>query len=145
MTDRGVSVTLNYTLSIGIAAVLLTALLFATGDIVENRQQEVYLEELEVVGGRIAANVMAADRLAQTGATSVHVYMQTPNVVGGADYTVEIRPSAGGSEIVLSTRRPELEVTVSVLNSTDLEPGTVNGGAIHIYQAADGDLVVENR
>lgn len=145
MTDRGVSVALNYTLSIAIAAVLLTAMLFSTGDIVENRQQEVYLEELEVIGNRIAANIMAADRLAQTNPDAVHVNMTSPNVVGGADYNVKIEPGPDGSELVLTSRRPDLEVRVSVLNTTPLKPASLDGGGIHIYQAADGDLVVENR
>lgn len=145
MTDRGLSVAINYTLSIAIAAIILSAFVFSTGDLIEDRQQEVYIEQLSVVGGRIAANVMAADRLAQTNPDAVHINMTTPTVVGGADYDVEVDPGGDGSELVLTTRKPEIEVTVSIHNTTDLESGTVDGGAIHIYQATDGDLVVENR
>lgn len=139
------SVAINYALSIAIAAIILSAFLFATGDLIENRQQEVYIEQLSVVGGRIAANVMAADRLAQTNPDAVHVNMTTPTVVGGADYDIEIDPGGDTSELVLRTRDPEIEIRVSLHNTTNLEGGTVDGGGIHIYQASDGDLVVENR
>lgn len=145
MTDRGVSVALNYALSLAIATILLSALLFSTGDLIENRQQEVYIEEMEVVGQRLAANIMAADKLAQTDPVAVHINTSLPRIVGGADYVVSITADGSGSELVLTSREPSVEVTVPLVNTTDLESTTVDGGEIHIHVASDGDLVVENR
>lgn len=144
MTDRGISVAVNYALTLAIATVLMSGLLFATGDLVENRQQEVYIEELRVVGERLAAKITAADQISQTNPGAVHINITTPTVVGGADYDIEINASSSQSELVLTTRQPEVEVTVSFVNSTDVEPTTIDGGRIHIYLASDGDLVVEN-
>lgn len=145
MTDRGISVAVNYALTLAIATVLMSGLLVSTGDLVEDRQQEVYIEELRVVGERLAAKLAAADQLSQTNAGAVHINVTTPTAVGGADYDIEVNASGSGSELVLTTRKPEIEVTVSFVNSTDVDPTTVDGGRIHIYLAADGDLVVENR
>lgn len=145
MTDRGISVAVNYALTLAIATVLLSGLLFSTGDLVEDRQQEVYIEELRVVGERLAAKITAADQLAQTNPGAVHLNVTTPTAVGGADYDIEVNASGSGSELVLTTRKPAVEVTVAFVNATAIEPTTVEGGRIHLYLAADGDLVVTNR
>lgn len=131
-TDRAASVALNYAITIGIATMLMTGLLWATGDLIEGRQNIAAQSELEVVGERFAANLVAADRLAQADAEAVVVRAFLPPSVAGTTYTIEINATAGSSELVLETFKPEVRATVPFENTTAIQHTTINGGNIRI-------------
>lgn len=131
-SDRAASVALNYAITIGIATMLMTGLLWATGDLIEGRQKIAAQTELEVVGERFAANIVAADRLAQADAEEVVVRAFLPPTVAGTAYTISVNASAGSSELVLETFKPEVRTTVPFENATAIQQSTINGGNIRI-------------
>lgn len=130
MTDRAVSVTVNYVLTLAITTVLMTGLLFAAGNVVEDRRDSATRSELRVVGERVAANLMAADRLAQTNASEVAMVTEGPDRVAGLEYTVSL--NATGQEVVLSTADPEIVVRVAFDNTTAVSDSTADGGRTRI-------------
>lgn len=141
-TDRGLSVALNYAIMIAIATMLMTGLLWSTGDLIEGRQEIATKTELDVVGERFAANLVAADRLAQADAETVVVRAFLPPTVAGSVYTIEVNATATDSELVLETQRPEVRTTVPFVNTTAIDATTLNGGRIRIELAGDGALEV---
>lgn len=115
--DRAVSVTVNYTLNLAIATILISGLLFAVGNTVEDRREEAIRSELEVVGQRLAANLQSADRLARAGGADSRVRIETPlpDTVATIRYSVAAGSDASGEEFVrLSTDDPQVEVTVTL-------------------------------
>lgn len=141
MTDRAVSVTVNYVLSLAITTLLISGLLMATGDIVGDRRESVVRGELEVVGERVSAGIESADRLARTGATEVILEVSAPRRVGGESYSISVD---GSSQVVtLETEDPAVAVTIPFRNRTDVETVTVNGGNVEVVLTG-GDLEVRS-
>lgn len=145
MTDRGISVTVSYALSLAVATVLVSALMMTAGGLIENRQQEVYRNELQVVGNGIAADIMAVDRLATAGADDAELVVSTPRRVGGTSYEIEIRTDGGEATLHLETRQPVVVVTLPLQNTTDVETGTFTGGSLRVQYTDGGMIEVESR
>lgn len=136
MTDRAVSVSLNYVLTLAITTMLMTGLLFATSNIVEDRRDSATRSELRVVGEQVAASLMAADRLAQSEASTVEVVAESPDRVAGSDYTVSLNGTS--QEVVLETANPAVVVRVPFDNTTAVSESSVAGGRVHIVLTNGG-------
>lgn len=144
MNDRAVSVTVNYTLSLAIAALLISGLLFAAGQNVETRQQEAIRAELEVIGQRLATGLMTADRLVQAGGDDVSVAVSIPDRVAGTGYDIEINASASRAYIRLTSENPVATTNVTFVNRTAVDSLQLDGGDVNVVLAADGALEVES-
>ena len=142
MTDRGVSVALNYVLSLAITTLLISGLLFATGDVVGDRRESIVRGEMQVVGERISAGLAMADRLARTGATEVSVEVAAPRRIGGEPYSIAL--DAADRAVVLETTDESTSVRVPVRNGTALASSTANGGPIEVVLDAGGELEVRS-
>lgn len=137
MTDRAVSVTLSYVLTLAITTILVTGLLLSTGSLVEDQRESAARSELRVVGERIAASLMSADRLAQSGATTVVSEATAPDRVAGFRYTVSLNGTT--QEVVLETAASDIVVRVPFNNRTAVSESTATGGAIRIALTNPGD------
>lgn len=144
MSDRGVSVTVNFALSLVVATMLMSALLFATGSLLDNQQDRTVRSELRVVGERLAASLMTADRLAEAGAIDVAIRTEAPTRVGGTGYQVEVNVSSDTSELILEPTGPFSIVYVQFANTTDVEPRTIDGGDMQVVLTDDGTLEVQS-
>lgn len=145
--DRGVSVTVNYALNLVIATLLIGGVLTATGGMVEDRRESAVRTELTVVGERVAADLMATDRLAEvasSGAASdptVSVSVSLPDRVAATRY--EVRVETSPDRLVLVSDDPEVKVTVGFHHDTPVEETTVVGGDLHIaFDAGEDRLEV---
>jgi len=136
MTDRrGVSFTLNYVLTLGIAALLVTGLIVAAGDYVGSQRESVVRSELEVVGHQLAAALEQADRLVRAGDTEeLRLNHTAPAEIAQSTYTVEVDPDPGSPESDLHLNATELDVTVTVEaeTTTSLAATAVEGGSVTI-------------
>ena len=138
MTDRAVSVTVNYALNLVVATVLIAGLLTATSGMVEDHRREAARSELRVVGQRFVSDIQTADRLSQTGGDTVIVGSPLPERVAGVSYTIRVT----SNELVLNTTNPAVTVRVSFATARKVKPGTVSGGSVSIHLADDGRLEV---
>jgi hypothetical protein len=142
---RGVSVTVNYALNLVVATLLIGGVLTATGGMVDDHRESAARTELSVLGERVAADLMAADRLAVVGAdgpvgdSTVTVAVSLPERVAGTRYEVSIEASASESNVVLRSDQPEVTVTVGFHNETAVENATVRGGDLQITLNTDPD------
>ncbi len=137
--ERGVSTTLSYVLTLTITALLASGLLISAGAFVENRQEETARDELDVIGQQLTARLMAADRLAASGAENVTVRMQFPETVAGSQYTIEVQP--GSDRIVLNTTSIDATARVTYTTRTSVSAVRVNGGNLEIVLSG-GNLEV---
>lgn len=142
MTERGVSVTLNYVLSLAITTILISGLLMATGNVIDDRQDSVIRSELRVVGEQAASSLMTADRLAQTTDDKIIVTASAPDQIGGKSY--QIRLNATVREFVLETTDPSITVTVPFKNETRVATSSANGGAVEVFLNDAGELEVRS-
>lgn len=140
MTDRGLSVAVNYVLSLAVATMLLSGLLIPVGDVVGDRQDAAARSELEVVGERVAAGLDSVDRLSQAGATTAVVRVELPPRVAGTDYRVRL--NASGERLELETVDDDILVTVALTNETSLRSSVANGGDLEVVRTAGGQLEV---
>lgn len=145
MTDRAVSSTLNYVLSLGIMAILVTGLLSAGGGFVEDRQEEVVRSELEVIGQQVASDIQRADRLvtAGDGNEQVTLTQSLPERISGTTYQMSLEPS--GPKLVLKSTDPEISVSVRLQTTTTLGASSAGGGTVVVtYPSGSNQLEVAN-
>ncbi|MFB6146825.1 MAG: hypothetical protein ABEJ08_03985 [Halobacteriaceae archaeon] len=141
-TDRAVSTSLGYVLTLTITALLISGLLLSTGTLIENRRQQVVREGLAVAGQALAADLMTADRLARADAERVLVESDLQAAIADSDYTVIVDPAPDGhSTVRLRSNETATEVTVSFVNRTPVEATTVRGGDL-VITLDDGTLEV---
>jgi hypothetical protein len=144
--DRGVSVTVNYALNLVVAMLLIGGVLTATGGMVEDRRESAARTELSVLGERIAADLMAADRLAVVGSEdpaadpTVAVEVSLPDRVAGSRYEVTVDPAS--SEVVLRADKVDVTVRVGFHQQTAVAATTVRGGNLRIVFDASSDQLV---
>lgn len=141
MTDRGVSTTVGYVLTLGITTILVSGLLVATGGVVEDRTKATARDGLEVVGQRLAANLMSADRLAETrNAETVELEVALPRRLAGSGYTVRV--DGGGSVLILESEGTSVRRRVQYVASTPVVTTEVRGGPLRIVLTPAGELEV---
>lgn len=130
MTDRGVSTTLSYVLTLSIAAVLVTGLITAGGAFVQDQRDQVIREELRVIGEHLAGNIEAVDRYARASdeLTRARINRTLPRQVTGSSYTVRLRPNGGDPHLWLNSTRPEVSVQVNVTVHNPVSSETVTDG-----------------
>lgn len=138
MDNRGVSAVLGYVMMLGITTLLITGLLFAAGNFVENQQDRAIRAEFQVVGNRIAADIAAVDRLAlaSQGDGRAELLVELPPRVASQTYRIDVSdaPPDNVSTITLNTTTggTEVSVEVRVKSATPLAESTVDGGRIRI-------------
>ena len=144
MTDeRAVSVTVSYALNLVVATVLVAGLLTVTGGLVEDRRQSAIQSGLTVVGNRVAADLMSADRLVQAGSNpDVRIETVLPNRVAGSHYLLTVNASASDPHLSLRSDDPAVTVNVSFRTTTTVRDGTISGGDLSIVLVDDGSLEV---
>lgn len=146
--ERAVSSTISYVLTLAISALLVSGLLIAGSDFVNDRREQVVRNELRVVGQQVAADLERADRLVQAaeGSTTVELERTFPNDVSGSQYRIRIETdaSSGPDRIALSSADPEIRVEITFRVATDLDDTTVaDGGVIQIsYDQSATELVI---
>jgi hypothetical protein len=141
MADRALTTTLSYVLALTITALLAGGLLFAAGNVVGNVEEDVTRDELRIVGQQLSSRLMAADRLARTGADTVRVEYGGPPLVAGSAYTVSVRGGAD-PELVLNGTSADVSVTVGLPVESDLTETTAPGGDLRIVLTDAGALEV---
>ncbi|MEF8876225.1 MAG: hypothetical protein V5A60_05880 [Haloarculaceae archaeon] len=142
--DRGVSFTLGYVLTVAIALVLVTGVLFTVGEVVRDERDEVIRGEAAVVGDQTAAAVMAVDRLAGRDAGSnATVSLDLPDRLADQAYTVSLRTDGGDTFVVVRTRSPSVVVSTPLRTRLPVTEATVAGSRVRaVYRGADGTLTL---
>lgn len=142
--DRGVSTTIGYALTLGVASLLVTGLLIAGGGFLQDQRQRTTETELEVIGEQISADLSSADRLSGSGVETVSITRNLPDRVTGSAYTVTMTNSPQ-SHLVLTSADPHFTVRVDVaVHEVDrVVPTSIDGGNIEVtYDSSNNELIL---
>ena len=143
MTDRAVTVTLDYILMLMIATVLLAGILTISGSLIDAQVSQGVESELGAAGESLAVDLQEVQRLVgatEDDSTSLKHVPALPIHVSGYSYTIAIDDD--GSTIVLEAVRPGTSVRVSTA-TTDVQPtdGSIRSTDVTIV-VANGDIEV---
>ncbi|ELZ44748.1 hypothetical protein C463_07327 [Halorubrum californiense DSM 19288] len=155
-TDRAVSVTVGYVMTLAISTLLLSGLFVAGGSFVETQRERAAQGELTVVGERIAADLGTVDRLVASAESPENLTanrsVTLPNRVAGTGYRVRV--SANGTEGTIALESEQTDATVEVpfrtRKNVTVANATVDGGDLRIWwdrdaDGGDGAVVVRGR
>lgn len=144
--SRGVSITLNYVLALGISSILVTGLLIAGGGFVEDTRQRVVYSEMSVIGNHVAGNLEQADRLARasSGDATVQINETFQPQVTGSPYFVRL--DNGSKQVVVNATELDVSVRINTTVQTALDDSAfAGGGTISVrYDQSNDQLVVDN-
>lgn len=146
-SDRGQSISINYTISLVIVTVMMSGLFLSMSGFLEDERERTTRSELTVLGNRIAADIATADRLALTVEDGrVEVRTTIPRSVAGSEYEVDVTSSGfdGGTDswnVTISLRASDTGVsqTVSVRTDHEVVDSDLNGGPYVV--TSDGTVV----
>lgn len=145
--ERGVSTTVGYVLSLGVATLLLTGLLLAAGNFMADQREGASRTELRVVGQQLASDLAGADRLAQAADDgSVTVRRSLPPRVVGSAYTIRIDQGGAVTDGYVITLEAENGVTATARFTAETDvatPTSLTGGDVVISYDTDGSAVLE--
>lgn len=150
--QRGVSVTIDHALGLMILLVLTGIFMTSVSGTYDGREQAVTEQELERINEEIAAGLVDADSLAQTGEfrangtndsqeVTATTRMSLPSSVAGEGYTVSVSEGSGG-DIVVASQSGGVTVETTVRTEADLaEAAAGTGDVVITYE--NGELNVE--
>ena len=155
-TDRAVSVTVGYVMTLAISTLLLSGLFVAGGSFVETERERAAQGELTVVGERIAADLGTVDRVVSSASPprddlTVDRPVTLPDRVSGVGYRIRIEATGSTGTIALESGQTDATVEVPFRTSEDVavENATVDGGNLRIWWNPDagpnGSVVVSER
>jgi hypothetical protein len=146
-TDRGVSTTLGYSITLAITAILIGGLLIAGGGLVDDQRDRIAQEELSVSVEQLASGLNDGDRLAQStdgGVIGVRIWL--PDRVAGGAYTLEVTNESSPADqparasIAASAQGANAVATVTIRTGVPVANRTIIGGPLVVpYRDADGD------
>lgn len=145
--DRAVSTSLDYTMTLAIATILITGLLVASVGFVDDRREEVVRDELSVIGQQVVSDLNRADRLVTAADSSgsgldVSTNQTFPDRVAGTTYFLRLDP--GADRLVLESPQLDVRVSVGVDVRTSMGESTADGGVVRVaYVKTDGDYRLE--
>ncbi|ELZ46202.1 hypothetical protein C464_11393 [Halorubrum coriense DSM 10284] len=154
-TDRAVSVTVGYVMTLAISTLLLSGLFVAGGSFVETQRERAAHGELTVVGERIAADLGTVDRVASSASSpdelTVNRSLTLPNRVSASGYRIRVTENGTAGAIALESDATDASVEVPFRTSGDVavRNATVDGGDLRIWwdpdAGTDGEVVVDDR
>jgi hypothetical protein len=133
MRDRAVTTTLNYVLLLGIVSILVSTLVFGVGGLVTDQQERAVRAQLDVVGNRLANDVVAVDGAVQQTDGEIHLRSDLPERAVGSRYRVTVSNVAGDRyQLTLRSTDPDVVATVTFRSRTSVAETTVRGGTVVI-------------
>lgn len=136
MTDRAVTIPMNYVLLLGVVTLLASGLFVAGGSLVADQRAGAVDAGLSVAGNRLANGVAAVDRLASLdGTDAARTAVVLPRRVAGRTYLVSVDsdPTPGGRydvTLVLSESGGDATETVTLRTDHPVAAGRVDAGRV---------------
>ena len=143
-TDRAVSVTVGYVMTLAISTLLLSGLFVAGGSFVETQRERAAQGELTVVGERIAADLGTVDRLVEKAGSrenlTVNRSLTLPDRAAGTVYRIRVSAADTEGTVALESDRTDatVEVPFRTSDGVEVENATVAGGDLRIWWDPDG-------
>lgn len=139
---RGASITVTHALTIGITTILISGLLFSSGNLLQRQQERVVENSFQDIGESIVNEVVRIDRLAD-GNVNSDITSQVPYSpqVGGENYEVELTTTSGQTTVIVSTVDGTIQVPIRVTTESAVCQSEVNGGPLEIAYDAGNECL----
>lgn len=128
---RGVSKALGYILGIMIVTLLMSGLIIATSDVVDDAADRGTESEMQVAGDQLAGTIMELDRLAD-GETNATVRTEVQPRAGGTQYRIFVDGTDGDETLRLESSGRDVTVEVPLRVTADLQDNTVVSGELYV-------------
>lgn len=153
MSDRAVSVPINFTFSVIIVSLLLSGLVITTTGELQAQQERTVESDFSVLSNRMAADIVAADQLARAteGTEQAVVRTSLPSSSAGTSYSVHVNATeieaneAYAVTVRLEARGPDVVEEVGFKTGTRVSNTSMIGGDYAIEYVDDGDPRLEVR
>lgn len=137
--ERAVSTALGYVLMLGVATLLVSGLLVATGTFVDGQRDQTVRAGLSVSGQQAAGAIETADRMVRSSdadPSTLVVRQRLPSRIAGVGYTLRVNVTGGDVVLELSPAVPDAReyqtVTVPVSSETAVAETSIQGGPIAV-------------
>jgi len=144
--SRGVSITLNYTLAIGITTLLTTGLIIGAGGLLESQEKRVARQQADEIGADILSQADRLDQLQDTtGQSETTVQLEYPARLVGRSYTVSFEQQAARFDGFSWTLRIESQALTEdaaypVPQSISVVESSASGGSPELSQCPSGTI-----
>ena len=138
MTERAVSVTLDYILMLMIATVLFAGIVSVSGILIDGQVEAGLHDELTATGEKLAADIQDVERLyiASGSEASINLTSQLPAHVGGHQYSITVDET--GEALELATSNPDVVVIIPIAaTQVSASEAAVPGGTVTIVAQDD--------
>lgn len=143
--DRAVSTVLGYSMTLGIATLLVAGLLVATGGYVQDQRERVVRTELTVVGNQLAGDLTSADTLGRRGADTLVLDRRLPHQAAGTSYIIAVNSTDCDNCLVLIAPDVDVTVQVDLATNASVSANNVTGGPVIVrYDSAGQTLEVQD-
>lgn len=141
--ERGVSSVQSYAILLAVSSIILIGISSGAASIVDTNQDRAAQSELNVIGNKVAAEVMQVDSLRSIsgGAPSSHSWVSLPGSVAGGQYIIEIQEDP--DRVIVRSVTTDKTATVPMEVENDLEETTIDGGDIIISVSGGGETQIE--
>lgn len=145
--DRGVSFTVSYVLTVGIAVLLVAGIVLAAGQTVQSQRESTVRNAATVAGDQTASTIMGVDRLVrasnESNLTNVNSTLSLPASLAGQPYRVSLNVSDDEGYVLVETDSPSIAVRTPLLVNVSVDDATVVGGEVHVvYRRSTGNLTL---
>jgi len=138
--DRAVSNQVGYILAIVIITILMAGLVSATSGLVTQTTEQGTEAELQIIGDRIAAQMLSADRiLATDGTGTVVLNPDVPSQVNGNSYTVTYDNS--NSKLVLESTGSGVTVSIPLQTEYEIDVESSQASEWRVYAEPSSDQI----
>lgn len=145
--DRGVSFTVSYVLTVGIAVLLVAGIVLAAGQTVQSQRESTVRNAATVAGDQTASTIMAVDRLVrasnESNLTNVNSTLSLPASLAGQPYRVSLNVSDDEGFVLVETDSPSIAVRTPLVVNVSVDNATVVGGDVHVvYRRSSRELTL---
>lgn len=143
---RGASITVTYTMTVAISAVLIMGLLVSAGGLVDRQRDRATQLQFEDIGTKVTSELVSVDQfVTATGDDSVSNRLTLPTHVAGNPYDLILETSGSAATLTVSSGGASSSVAFDLQPQADVCPTAVDGGAVLVrYDTTNDCLTLED-
>jgi len=146
---RAVSITLNYSIAIGITTLLTAGLIIGAAGLIESQQQRVARQQADEIGADLLSQIDQLDRINEsTDSSETTVQLEYPSTLAGSSYTISFQQSTDRFDEFDWTLRINSSVLTGgavypVPAGSDVEASSTVGASPVLSQCQNGTITFE--
>jgi|GEM_PF-2825439 hypothetical protein len=147
---RAVSITLNYTIAIGITTLLTAGLIISAGGLLESQQERVARQQADEIGADLLSQADKLDRINDsTERSETTVQLEYPSTLGGGAYTISFEPDRAdrfddiGWTLWINSTALAGDAAYPVPEGIDVAESSTRGESPELSQCQNGIITFE--